>query len=80
MTTALTIPYTPIWFDYPLADGTYTPRQLRQAGLTVQHGPERTYTLAPGGEPQPPRLETTAQRLHRGQQDRALFAAKKGQR
>lgn len=46
----LTIPYTLIWFDFPLADGTYTPRQLHQAGLKVYHGEEQTYQLRwPGG-------------------------------
>ena len=51
---SIKIAYQSIWFDFATADGTYTPAQLRKAGLKVQRGKEQTYLLQPGGEPQPP--------------------------
>jgi hypothetical protein len=52
------IAYQPIWFDYALADGTYTPAELRKAGLVVQRGKEQAYVLEwPGGVPRPERAE-----------------------
>jgi hypothetical protein len=51
----LRIPYQRIWYDFAVADGTYTPEQLRAAVLVVKpwgsvQFPPLTW---PGGSPQP---------------------------
>ena len=53
----LSVKYQVIWFDFNTADSTYTPRQLRKAGLVVRQGKETTYSLVwPGGKTEPPAL------------------------
>jgi hypothetical protein len=51
---SIIVAYQRFWFDYDLRDGTYTPAELQQAELLVNHGPVLQYRLQwPGGTPQP---------------------------
>jgi hypothetical protein len=67
MMETLTIQYQRISFDFNIGDGTYTPTQLRKAGLIVQQGAEHTYTLVwPGGTPRPERADVVVKWKARG--------------
>jgi hypothetical protein len=48
------VAYQRFWLDYDLADGTYTPQELKKSRLLVKPGPVLRYRLRwPGGTPQP---------------------------
>jgi hypothetical protein len=50
----VTVMYQKIFYDWAIADGTYTPEELRRAPKVVKPGPELWYRMCwPGGTPQP---------------------------
>jgi hypothetical protein len=54
LTEVVTVTYQKLSYDWAIADGTYTPEQLRRARKVVKPGPELWYRLRwPGGTPEP---------------------------
>jgi hypothetical protein len=53
-TEVIPVAYQKISYDWVIADGTYTPEQLRRARKVAKPGPELRYRLCwPGGIPEP---------------------------